>query len=198
MDLLGFGEAPKPNHVEYGYDDQIRHITATLDLLGINTPVCLVGHSMGALIAARYGMVHPGKVSSTVLLHPPLYKNRTEAHVTLRRTNMLYRFLLDSRYRHIVWMFIRIVGFRLIGNHSPTAREKSLQNIIESPRIFDDLKEITTKTLVVVGRKDRPVYRDNVTNLATSDAVSVTQEDISHHSPILRPTLIHNRIAEFI
>lgn len=198
VDLLGFGDAPKPKHANYDYKDHVAYIDTVIAHQNITEPFALVGHSMGGLIAARYSNVHPDKISSLILLHPPLYADPEEARLTLRNTSILYRFLLDSRYRRIGWMIIKTIARRHIGRHSLTAREQSLMNVIEVAELFDDLQHISKKTLLVVGLKDRPIYEENLARNPLSRLVTVLKEDVAHHSPILEPELIQQRIITFL
>lgn len=198
IDLLGFGSAPKPKHANYTYHDHVAYIDAIIAQQNITSPFALIGHSMGGLIAARYGKLHPDNINALVLLHPPLYIDSEEARATLRKTNALYRFLLDSRYRRIGWIIIKTVLRRHIGQHSLTAREKSLLNVIEAAELFDDLKDISTKTLLVAGLRDRAEYIENLAHTKLRPSITVLKEDVAHHSPIHEPELIQQRILSFI
>lgn len=198
IDLLGFGKAPKPPDSEYTYDEHVAHIHASIKSLHIPTPFALVGHSMGALLAVRYSHLHKGYVNALVLLHPPLYKDMAEAHATLRQTSKLYRFLLDSCYRQIGWVLVKTFARYHIGRHTRTAREKSLRNVIEKAEAFDDLRTITTKTMLVVGTKDRVEYSRNLALHTISRSIEVAVEDVTHHSPAREPLLILERIRRFV
>jgi pimeloyl-ACP methyl ester carboxylesterase len=198
IDLLGFGNASKPTDARYDYADHVQYIDVTLRQIGITKPFILVGHSMGGLIATRYSTIHPASVRSLILLHPPLYSDSTEAHRTLRRTGVIYRFLLDSPYRRLAWIMIRGLCFSLIGNHSRRSREKSLQNVVEAAEMFDDLSSIRPRTLLVVGTGDRKEYQANLTKFDLSQSVAVALEAVNHHSPRNRPLLVRDMILDFV
>jgi pimeloyl-ACP methyl ester carboxylesterase len=198
IDMLGFGNAPKPSAARYDYQDHIEYIHQTIEMLNIHKPFILIGHSMGALLAARYTRTYPLRVSSLILLHPPLFLSEEEVRTVLRKTGILYRFLLDSRYRRLGWILLKIVAFQHISRHSRLARERSMRNVIEAAEISADLKQIATDTLLVLGLKDRPEYADNVPRLAISKSVTIVEENVNHHSPVLNPSLIQDRISGFI
>jgi cis-3-alkyl-4-acyloxetan-2-one decarboxylase len=198
VDLLGFGDAPKPHSASYNYEDHIAYIDSVITMLKITQPFVLVGHSMGALLAARYGNVFPNRVSALILLHPPLYTTPHEARATLRNTGMLYRFLLDSNYRRIGWALIKGFAYTKIGKHSRHSRERSLQNVIEQAKVFSDLKRSATDTLLIVGLRDRAEYLQNVSDALLAESVTVIKENVTHHSPIEEPALIQRRILDFI
>ena len=72
LDLLGFGDAPKPQ-VAYTPEDHADSVLATLDKLGIKKAV-FAGHSMGCIIAISIAARFPERASHIVLLGAPLYK----------------------------------------------------------------------------------------------------------------------------
>ena len=57
-----------PEHPDAG--DYASRLWAWLDALGMNEPVTLVGHSLGALMAARAAVQRPDRVRQLVLLSP--------------------------------------------------------------------------------------------------------------------------------
>lgn len=73
VDLLGFGESPKPSDLEYSADDHTESLDATLSGLGVDEPFLLVGYSLGGDIAIRYASTYPRKVRRLFLLSAPFY-----------------------------------------------------------------------------------------------------------------------------
>jgi pimeloyl-ACP methyl ester carboxylesterase len=196
IDLLGFGTAAKPRDIDYSYDDQVEHINKIVSNLQFKN-MTIIGHSMGALVAARYAALFPAKVISLVLLHPPMYTSAKEAKETLLRTGMIYRHLLKSRFRNITWVFVRVIAPSFIARHTHYARERSLQNVIVKAELFADIEALKMKTLILVGRKDRPVYRRNLVNIS-QPLVKILLENVGHHSPIWRPMFVQSLILNFI
>jgi pimeloyl-ACP methyl ester carboxylesterase len=76
-DNRGFGLADRPDH-GYTNADYARLLGALLDSLGVGQAV-LVGHSMGAAVAAEFALTHPDRVRGLALLGPAGYL--TEARV---------------------------------------------------------------------------------------------------------------------
>lgn len=184
IDLLGFGRASDVRAMNYDYEEHVEYIHARIASLQLNEPFTLIGHSMGGLLAARYSVVYPQKIIQLLLLNPPLYKDREEAYQALRSTGVLYRFILDSRYRNIVW---RIVNHLPNGKHATRAREKSLTNIIEAAELFADLDRLDVSTDLLIGLKDRPQYAHNVAHYKLADHITVRAIQAGHHSPVFSP-----------
>ncbi|MHB8646447.1 MAG: alpha/beta fold hydrolase [Thermomicrobiales bacterium] len=78
-DLLGFGHSPKPD-VAYTIDDHLSAVHRTLDRLRLSDqPIVLIGHSLGAILAAEYAARFPAQVRGLVLLSLPAYRSKEEA-----------------------------------------------------------------------------------------------------------------------
>ncbi|MCA9330019.1 alpha/beta fold hydrolase [Candidatus Saccharibacteria bacterium] len=73
VDLLGFGESPKPKWPVYSAQHQARALRATLRRLAQKQPLIIVGHSMGALIAVEFAQYYPNLVDRLILCSPPFY-----------------------------------------------------------------------------------------------------------------------------
>jgi pimeloyl-ACP methyl ester carboxylesterase len=198
IDLLGFGKAPKPSDINYDYKDQFDHINSALESLNITKPFVIIGHSMGALIADKYSIIYPKKVSSLILLNPPLYESAKEARTVLRKTSRIYRFLLDSRFRKFAWSALHIVSLNNISKHTNISRERSLKNIIEKSTILNDLTHTNTKTMLLVGRKDRKEYQKNLAKTRFSNSVKLYLENTTHHSPRQNTDLVKTLILNFL
>lgn len=75
IDLLGFGQSPKPHWAIYNVRLQARMIIATVLRLRISGPVILVGHSLGGLVSVEVAKRYPLLVRSMVLCSPPFYRS---------------------------------------------------------------------------------------------------------------------------
>ncbi|HEX5345877.1 MAG TPA: alpha/beta hydrolase [Pseudonocardiaceae bacterium] len=70
-DQRGHGLSERPR-TGYRISDSVADLAAILDALGVDGPVCLVGHSYGGAIALSYAVAYPERVASMLLI---------EAHV---------------------------------------------------------------------------------------------------------------------
>ncbi len=75
VDLIGFGQSPRPKWAVYSAKSQARSVLATLVKLRIATPLIIVGHSLGALVAIEMAKRYPLLVDNLILCSPPLYRN---------------------------------------------------------------------------------------------------------------------------
>ncbi len=80
-DLLGFGRSPKPD-VAYTVEDHLSALHRTLDRLSLTEqPMVVIGHSLGAILAAEYAARYPAHVRGLVLISLPSYQSRAEAYI---------------------------------------------------------------------------------------------------------------------
>lgn len=75
VDLLGFGESPKP-WASYTVE---RHLEALHQTITEHAPFTLVGHSMGAILALAYAARHPDQVERLILIGMPYFGSKERA-----------------------------------------------------------------------------------------------------------------------
>ena len=68
-DDIGFCKSSKPQGYSYNVQQQALNINSLLTALGIDQ-VTVIGHSMGGMIAARYGLMYPTKIQQLILVDP--------------------------------------------------------------------------------------------------------------------------------
>lgn len=91
VDLLGFGDAPKPTDATYDPEQHARAVIATLSSLKLSNAL-LVGHSMGCIVAIEVAKQRPDLVRGLLLLGAPIYKR-------IGRASRLKRVLrLENKY----------------------------------------------------------------------------------------------------
>ena len=81
VDLLGFGESPKP-WTTYSVE---RHVSELRDVLEPLGAISLVGHSLGALLAVAYAARYPHQITNLTLIGMPLFGSQKRAYRYLRK-----------------------------------------------------------------------------------------------------------------
>ncbi|MBH2007289.1 alpha/beta hydrolase [Candidatus Saccharibacteria bacterium] len=175
LDLLGFGDAPKPD-VEYTSGDHAEAVIATLDKLGIEHAE-LTGHSMGCLVAIEVAKRRPDLVSKLVLLGAPIYKAlpRSDTWSRLMRSGGLYFriFSVVKKNPEAVQVGGKIAdelvplvkGVEITEKIWPAYR-KSLENTIMQFQTYRDALELSVPTLYVNGIFDLFIIRRNNQEIA--------------------------------
>lgn len=93
VDLLGFGRSPWPDRA-YTVDDHLAALAGWRAGAGLaGTPLVLVGHSLGALLALAWAHRTP-LVVGVVAVALPVYRDPAEARRRLARLSLLHRLTL--------------------------------------------------------------------------------------------------------
>jgi pimeloyl-ACP methyl ester carboxylesterase len=196
IDLLGFGGSPAPADAQYTLEEHVAALRRTLRSLGLRRFV-LVGHSMGALIAARYAATYRRSVSRLVLVSPPVYLAPTEIGTPIDRAAMggyfrLYEFLRANKQFTIraAAGLARLSPIKNLLDVSETnwrAFVLSLENSIESQTTVSDLVQVTAPVQLVYGTLDpllHPAGLRIVENLRT-----VTTHKVQGVDHVIRPRM---------
>ena len=209
LDLLGHGKSPKPKNIEYTYQDHIDAIHHTLDSLGVKPPFVLAGHSMGALLSLRYTQTHPQDVSRLLLLNPPMFASPKEAYSQIVQTSLHYRLFLFSRIKNHLWKVLQIIPRNPLPTRHPlsltdmlragsAARTGSLYNVIFQGNVFDEVRDISAPTMLIIGQKDRSIYLENAQQIEWPSHVDIRVNKFGHHGAALKPELGEKYINEHV
>ena len=68
VDMVGNGFSDRPDY-DYEISVYVRHIAGLLDALGIQK-ASFIGMSLGAWVAARFALDHPGRTEKVILQSP--------------------------------------------------------------------------------------------------------------------------------
>ncbi len=175
VDLLGFGNAPKPE-VDYTPEDHAKAVLATLDALDIQQ-CTLVGHSMGCVVAARIAKDRPTIVKKLVLLGAPLYqkipKGNWWSKITRAEGAYFTLFSFIAKHPDATIATINVAdsiapfmkGMEVTEETWP-AYKSSLKNTIMQTDSYKELLRLKTLTLLVHGKLDVFVIKRTLQRLA--------------------------------
>lgn len=176
LDLLGFGDAPKPSGCEYTPQDHAEAVIQTLDSLQIDQAV-IAGHSMGCIIAIEVARQRPDLVRSLALFGPPLYEAAPQRTLRQRLTRTenayfaIFSFLKDNPD-------FTITGAEAADKALPTVKgmeiteetwpafKASLNNTIMQYQSYRDAQKLEIPTLLVGGLLDFFIIRRNLREIA--------------------------------
>ncbi|MDO9396155.1 MAG: alpha/beta hydrolase [Herbiconiux sp.] len=166
IDVLGFGGSRAAEGAAFTLDEHVEALHKTLRGLRIRGRFTLVGHSLGALIAARYAAVHRRDIAQLVLVAPPVYPHRRyldQLGERMRVGGYLWLFRLVRRNRPAVlgqagrlrrWLPGRAPQ---VDAASWAAFALSMQNCIETQAIATDLAHVPAPVDVVYGSRDQVI-----------------------------------------
>ncbi len=192
FDLLGFGESPKPNWIDYSIDDHAQAVITSLERLHPSEPIVLVGHSMGCLVAVRVARLRPDLIKHLVLYEMPLYEGLPEKRLYRLRTDLYFRFynriikyqptFNPQTARLAERLAGKVIGLNVDEKTWPSFI-KSLQNTIMKQTAADDIKNLKMPMDVIYGSYDMFVIRGKTRKVFGSDNEKITAHTIrTRHS----------------
>lgn len=194
FDLLGFGDSPKPNWMDYSVDDHARAVIAALDRRRLRAPVVMVGHSMGALIAVHVARLRPDLVRHLILYEAPLYVGLPNSRRYLKRRDLyfnIYNQIIESgtlalSSRQIMRKLVqRFSGF-IISEDTWLSFTRSLQNTIIKQTTLDDVKQLNMPIDIIYGKLDMLVIRGAPKKIFGTEADHVTTHTITEMHVVSR------------
>lgn len=213
VDVLGFGHSPKPV-MGYTLPDHIAALEATLEHQGVDK-LCLVGHSMGALLALAFAAQYPNRVKLLVLMALPWYTSAADARRKIAQQSVFNRWLaLDTPLAHLActvmchlrpWLIPLMP--RLLKDVPPeVARDtlrhnwlsysRSMQHLIIEARPADWLKSYPGPTLFIQGLQDETAPCAAVAaGVACLDNATLETVDAGHHMVFTHADALAARVA---
>lgn len=168
LDLLGFGKSLHAAWLDYDYLDYERALDAAIKRLHIHTPIVLIGHSMGSLIAADYvvNFSPTQPISQLVLVSPPVLMSDELAKLPDRAYTKTYGSL--SKIAHdipaaavVAQLVQRFSSFRSSYIKTPAFAE-SMEQIILNSRNYHTFTKIRIPTTILHGHFDPLVLGANL------------------------------------
>lgn len=150
FDLLGAGKSPKSDELKYNFKEQLEALDHSIDDLKVETPLILVGHSMGCLISARYADLHKRKVKELVLISPPVYRPEDF-------NNPVFKAGMDN--------FEKIITTRNPAMKDDKAFYAELENIVMNPGNYAVYARLTQPTTIIFGLADQIIANFNIPGL---------------------------------
>lgn len=187
LDLLGFGKSLQSNWLDYDYLDYEKALENSLKKLKITSPVVLVGHSMGSLIAADFTVNFQSAfdIVGLILVSPPVLMSEELAKlpdkVYTKSYGSLYKLAKDEPAIEVVANFVqRFSSFSSRYIKTP-AFDRSMDNIILNSHNYKTYTKIKLPTLIIHGHFDPLVMRSNLKKIATNNSHVRFVSVIGHH-----------------
>ncbi len=200
-DLLGFGESPKPQWLNYSVDDHAKSVIKSIEKLETKNKIILVGHSMGSLIALRVARLRPDLVKHLILFEMPLYRGLPNKRMYRLRLNFYYKLYtwaqeysptFDSNTAAFKERLAKKFFGLEVDKTSWIPFVKSLEHTIFEQTAPQDIKKIKMPMDVIYGSYDMLVIRGTVKHVI---------EDKSEHLKVFNVRTGHTiskKASEFL
>lgn len=190
LDLLGFGKSLRADWLDYDYLDYDTALNRTLKHLRINTPVVLVGHSMGSLIAADYATNFQPSVelAELILVSPPVLMAEELARLPdkayTKTYGSLHKIATEVPAAEVLAHLVqRFSSFR--SDYLRTAAfAKSMEQIILNRKNYRTYTNLRIPTLLIHGHFDPLVMPSNLKRVAKHNPRHVKYTSVIGHHDI--------------
>ena len=150
FDLLGSGKSYASDKLNYDYAEQLEALHNAILKLKLTTPVVMVGHSMGALIATRYTHTYKGTIKKLILISPPMYTEKDLDNPAFRAGMKLFRDAVSVTNRKIL---------------EEKSFNSSMDKIVGDKKNYQVLAELKTPTVLICGKMDQFIASYNLPKL---------------------------------
>lgn len=173
IDLLGFGNSPRPSWAMYDAKTQARSVMVTLLKLRLTGRVIIVGHSLGSLVAVEIAKRYPLLVSSLILCSPPFYQ--PDGNNLLPSTDKLVKLIFKIAKKHptqFVALSITAKKYGLVHQAFNLSEDNidtymnALEATVINQRSFDDAMRLKLPITILHGTFDPVVIPRNLKKLA--------------------------------
>jgi pimeloyl-ACP methyl ester carboxylesterase len=173
-DQVGFGRSTKAV-IPYNFSDMAANTRRLLETVGV-AKAAIVGHSMGGMLAARFGMLYPDVTERLVLynqiglgdqrlMRPPTPVDTTYKNLLNQTYDSVYQNL--ARYfptgmKPAYERYVKIqYGWSLSGGWPAAAMVRALaQSMVYNDPVVYDWQHIKVRTLELGGDKDGPDFAE--------------------------------------
>jgi pimeloyl-ACP methyl ester carboxylesterase len=210
IDLLGFGDSPKPNS-KYDLEEHLGAIEKVIKREGFDTgEAVVVGHSLGAILTIGLVGKHPDWFQSLAVIGLPNYSGKEAIKTKFGKASLWDGVSVDSRYKFVCffhplymteWFRPKNIPkdvFKDAGKHTWVSYYHTLDEVI----INTDLQELASRIkdkriLFIHGSDDAAAPIENVEALLPifTNAEFERLPDADHHVFLTDPAKVWALIA---
>jgi pimeloyl-ACP methyl ester carboxylesterase len=219
-DQIGFCKSSKPAGFQYSFH-ALAALTAALLERARTGRVVLVGHSTGGVLATRFALLYPARVSQLVLVNPlglndtlaegvpytPLDGLRAEEAKTNAASVKAYQL---RNYYHGQWRpaydrWVAMLAGQYASADGAKVREAQarLSDMIETQPVAAELPRVAMPVTLIIGQQDRTAFRANTApeavrgKVRTVPQAAETAVKAFPHAQLVRlPALGHSPMVE--
>ena len=167
LDWLGHGKSHKGKNLEYTIQEQNKALNATIKSLRIDTPIVLVGHSMGTILAAHFNNKYPKVAQGMILLSTPIYTPED---------------LKTKELEEGMKAFIATVSKYDPKMAKTRAFTACIDNIVKNPKTYDTFLNISVPTTILYGDQDPFIAPKNIREVAKANKnIKAIKTEGKHH-----------------
>lgn len=167
FDLLGSGKSYADDELDYNMKEQLEALNNAIKELKLNTPLVLVGHSMGTFIVTRYADTYESTIMRLILVSPPIYTEKDLDNPAFDKALDMFRDAVSLKNREVL---------------ETKAFNNSIKNIVTNKKNYKTLANIKVPTTLIYGDKDAFIAIYNLPKILRDNPEHITAiRTIGHH-----------------
>ena len=147
FDLLGAGKSSTSDELEYNYEEELEALFNSIEKLNIDTPLVLVGHSLGTFIVTRYAHTYKNNVDRLILVSPPVYTPADLEHPDFKKGMEAFDASVKAKDPDYL---------------NSKAYQNLMKNIVLDKDNYRVLSEISVPTILIYGAEDQLIAPYNI------------------------------------
>jgi pimeloyl-ACP methyl ester carboxylesterase len=170
-DQVGFCKSTKPERYQFSLQQLSMNTNGLLQALGVGN-VTVIGHSMGGLMTARYGLMYPGSVDQLIMVNPIGLEDWKALGVPYMSIDSNYATEASSTYASIrgyeqatyyvgtwdpaydVWVNMLVNIYKGSKATQYAFNQAQIVDMVLTQEAIYEFPLIKPKTLLVIGEKD--------------------------------------------
>lgn len=212
IDLLGFGDSPKPKS-KYDLEEHLIAIEKVIKKEGFDSGNCIVvGHSLGAILSMGLAGKHPDWFKGLALIGLPNYNGKEAIKNKFSKSSLWDSISVDSRYKFVCFFHTLYITeffrpknipkdiFKDVGKHTWISYYRTLDEVI----INTDIKQLASKIkdkkiLFIHGEDDSAAPIENVEDLLPilNKATFKRLPEADHQVYLAKPSKVWSLIHDY-
>lgn len=167
FDLLGAGKSLKSDDLEYNYEEELEALHNSILTLKIDTPLVLIGHSLGTFIVTRYASKYKSEVNQLILISPPVYTPADLKHPDFKKGMEAFELGVGAKNP----AYLKTKAFQNL-----------MKNIVLDKDNYDVLSHLDVPTILIYGIHDQLIASYNIPGILkiNPDCLSAIKTDGRH------------------
>lgn len=172
VDQIGFCKSSKPEGYQYSLSQLALNTHNLLAAIGVEKPI-VMGHSMGGMLAMRYGLMYPQQTEKLVLVNPIGLEDWQAKGVPYAPIETLYAGELKTGFESIKnyqlkfyyngvwkpeydrWVYMQSRLYAGEGKQRVAMSQAQTSDMIFTQPVVHELPQLRVPTLLIIGGKDR-------------------------------------------
>ncbi len=210
LDLPGFGQSHKDARFSYGLDEQCQRVEQFLEKLGIHQ-ARIISSSMGSAIGLWLARKRPKDFFEVVCLSPATNKNLVPVEVSrIAKAGKLFGWSLTRLTMRTIYNRVihnkHDISDKIIDRYiHPFKHKQSIPvflkatELIRDPRLPVELKDLSSRVLILYGEEDKVVAKKYMTELNDTIPGSrlLCHPEAGHHTMEDQPQWVYEKSLEF-